>query len=330
MMNRVSSEHSPYRRLWLLLGLAVLVLVYGVAGYMVLGQSLVDALFMTALALTTAGFTPTGDLSDAAKTFTVSIAIFGVTIFLLILALLTSAITEGRIGVRGRRRRMDKHIDSMKDHFIVTAYGHVGRTVARELIEEGVPFVVVERKEELEEVMERDGVPYIVGDPTSEEVLKRAGVERARGLMCAVDSDANNVYITLMARSLNPKLFIVGRSREPETEERLRRAGADRVVSPYVSSGEQMALLALRPRVVDYMEMFGRGDQKIRLDEIIVEAGSPLIGRALGEVCGQAVALLLLRQGGETVPNPPPEVRLVESDVILLLGEPQALRGIEG
>ncbi|HXF56760.1 MAG TPA: potassium channel protein [Actinomycetota bacterium] len=325
----VPSRRRPSRRVVLLLVAIVLIFGYGVVGYMVLGFGFVDALYMTSLALTTAGFTPAGELDRAAKVLTVSIAVLGVSAFLAVLGVLTTTLAERQYTERARRRRMERRIEALRNHHIICAYGRVGRTVARDYEAEGVPFVVIDSKEELEEQMQADGILYIIGDPSSEVVLLQAGVERARGLVCAVDSDATNVYIALTARSLNPNIFIVARAGEPGSGERLYRAGADRVVSPYVTSGRHMALLSLRPRVVDFFEVVGLGGRQARLDELVVEEGSPMVGRTLGEACGPAVPLLLRRGSGEVVPNPRGDEQLAPGDLIFLFGEPGALRAIE-
>lgn len=312
-----------------LLGIA-LVYTYGVVGYALFGFGVIDALYMTSLALTTAGFNPVGELTLGEKAFTISIAVFGVSLFLVILALLTSMVAEGTIGFASRRRRMDKRIDDLRDHFIICAYGRVGRTAARELEAEGVAFVVIDRLEELESQMQSDGVLYMIGDPTAEGILQLAGIERARALITAVDSDADNVYITLTARSLNPEVFIVARASEPKSPERLYRAGADRVISPYVSSGRHMAMLALRPRVVDYLEITGRDETPLRLEELLVEEGSPLIGKTVADVGGDAHPVVLRRADGKVLPNPVGSEEVRAGDLIVLLGAPVDLRSAEG
>ena len=306
------------------------VYAYGVAGYMLFGFGFIDAAYMTALALTTVGFDPVGRLTPGEKAFTISIAVLGVSLFLLILAVVTTAITEGGLGTTARRRRMQKKIAGLKDHFIVCAYGRVGRAVAREFESEGVPFVVLDTKVELEELLRADGVLYAIADPTQEAVLRGAGVEGARGLICAVDSDAANVYITLTARSINPKLFIVARASDPDSPERLYRAGADRVISPYVSSGRHMALLGLRPRIVDYLDIAGLGEKKVRLEEVLIEAGSPFAGATVSEVCGEAIPLLIRRNVGHLVPRPEGSEELEAGDLLVLVGEPRLLRPVEG
>lgn len=219
---------------------------------------------------------------------------------------------------------MEERIERLTDHYIVCAYGRVGRAAARALEAEGVPLVAIDVKEDLEPQMRRDGILYIIGDPTSEVVLRQAGIERAKGIVCAVDDDATNVYVTLTARSLNPDIHIVARASSPETPPRLQRAGANRVISPYGSSGRQMALLVLRPRVVDSLEVLGR-----RLEEFAIEHGSPLIGQNVIEACGSAVPLLVHRSGGETITHPGPEVLVEAGDRILAWGADADLRSME-
>lgn len=327
-LRTVTSPSRMPRGFRLLAILFVLVLTYGTVGYSLLGFGVIDALYMTALAVTTLGFTPP-KLSGAEKLFTASLAVLGVITFVAVITVVVEAVAEGQLGNASRRRRMQRRIENLRSHIIVCAYGRVGRTVAREIEAASVPFVVIDVKEELEQQMGADGVFYVIGDPSSERVLRQAGIERARGMVCAVDSDATNVYIALLARSLNPELFIVARASEAQSADRLFRAGANRVVSPYVTSARHMALLAMRPAVVDSLDLPGLGERQVRLDELVVEKGSNLLGRGLGEACGQAVPLLLVRPDGQIVPDPDPGRRLEEGDLILLLGEPAALRPAE-
>lgn len=310
-----------------LVGLAGL-LIYGVVGYMLLGYSVLDAVYQAVLVMTTVGFLAGGPPGGAEKLFSASLAGFGVVVFLATLAIFTAALADGRIRQVSRRRRMQRQINDLKDHFIICAYGRVGRAAAREFEGERIPFVVVDRLEELEERMQSDGVRYVVGDPTSEAVLQSVGIERARGLISAVDSDADNVYITLTARSLRPNLFIVARASESAAADRLYRAGADRVISPYVSSGRHMAMLSLRPRVLDYLEITGRGNEKMRLEEVQVEPGSPLVGQSLDKACEGATPLAV-RRGTTVLPRPTGDEILQAGDVIVLLGETGTLRGVE-
>jgi voltage-gated potassium channel len=224
------------------------VVIYGTVGYIVLeGWPFLDALYMTITTMTTVGFREVNELDTGGRLFTLTVVVLGVGTALIGISLLAAAIAEAELGGLTRRRRMAKRIEALREHFIVCAYGRVGRAAVRELQAAGVDFVVIDPKDELQGRMERDGVPFMMDDPSLEPVLRRARVEAARGLICAVDSDATNVFITLAARSLNPDLFIVARASEPDSYDRLERAGADRVVSPYVSSGRHMVRMAWIP-----------------------------------------------------------------------------------
>ncbi|MCA1836456.1 MAG: NAD-binding protein [Actinobacteria bacterium] len=186
---------------------------------------------------------------------------------------------------------MQRRITELRDHHIVCAYGRVGRAAAREFEADGVPFVVIEVKPELEEDLKRDGVLYLMGNSSSEAILRAAGIHRARGLVCAVDSDAENVYITLVARSLNPTISIVARASEDAAADRLYRAGANRVVSPYATSGRRMALIALRPEVVDFFDLARSGTGAVRIAELgIWTAGDQVQGDSEGGLAGFLVA----------------------------------------
>ena len=225
---------------------------------------------------------------------------------------------------------MQRAIDRMNGHYIVCGYGRVGRTVARELEGESAPFVVVDYDEELEAELMRDGVVNIIGDSTSDDVLRRAGIDRAKALVSTLDSDANNVFVTIVARALNADLYIVARASEATSADRMYKAGADRVVSPYVSSGRHMALLALRPRVVDYMDVTTDEGPGLRLEEVVVEARSALEGRLLSEIAGDAVPLVVKRANGELIQSPAATMRVGDGDVVVLLSDlpaPEARRG---
>ena len=318
----MAASSDGYRRIrWavLLLGVA---LAYGVGGYMLLeGWPFLDALYMTVTTFTTVGFREVRPLDDVGRLFTLSVIAIGVALVLITIALAAQWVIEGEWGERTRRRRMQRRIDGMSDHYLICAYGRVGRAIAREFEAERVPFVVIDPKEDLQERMEHDGVRYLIEDPSEEDVLLRAGVRRARGLVCAVDSDATNVYITLMARSLNPELFIVARASERGSDARLLKAGADRVVSPFVSSGRHMALVALRPRAADVVEVESGSASSLRLEELRIEPGSPSAGGAISAVMGATPVLAIRHPGGQITANPPPGHVLQPGDLVLMIGE---------
>lgn len=308
----------------------VVVFSYGIVGYMIAGFRFIDAAYMTGLALTTAGFNPVGDLTPGEKAFTISVAVFGVSLFLVILAAITSTVTEGHLVRAARSRRMQRRIEELQDHFIICAYGRVGRAVAREFESDGVPFVVIDPDDSVIERLEADGVLHVLEDPTNEATLRKAGIEKARGLICAVDSDATNVYIIMTARAINPNLFVVARASERESPDHLYRAGANRVISPYVSSGRHMALLSLRPRVVDYLDIAGLGERAVRIEEVRIEAGSPFAGATVAELCVDSIPLLVRHGDGVLHPAPGGAERLEVGDVLVLVREPNDNLGGQG
>ncbi len=206
----------------------------------------------------------------------------------------------------------------------------MGRTVARQLEGEGVAFVVVDRLEELEDQMAQDGVTYMVGDPSDETVLRAAGILRARGLVSAIDNDADSVFVTLAAKALNPDIYIVARASTENAAQALYNAGANRVISPYVNSGRDMAHQVLHRRVVDAIDVTVPGMQPMVVEELQVEEGSNLIDSALGAAIGKAIALAVRRTDGEVITSPQEDLVLRQGDLLVLLGDREALRPLEG
>lgn len=320
----------PWRsRPGLLTAALVIVVAIGIVGYLLFGHDLATAIAATLLTLTTVGVASSRDLPSNELLFTSGLAVLGVSLFAVILGVAGTAIVEGRFSVLSRSRRMQHRIDRMAGHFIVCAYGRVGRAVARELQSENHSLVVIDIKAELEQSMQHDGVTYLIANPSSEEVLRQVGIERARGLICAVDSDAENVYITLVARSLRPDLLIVARAAQEQTADRLRRAGATHIISPYASSGRHMAQLAVRPHVVEFFDIGRPGHPDVRLEELAVTPDSGLTGLTLQAAIGAAVPLLIRRVDGELIANPHRHLELAAGDVIVLYGDAPAPRPLD-
>ena len=307
----------------------VVLIVMGIAGYLGFGYSPWTAVAMTLLTLTTVGFATGSHLSTGVLVFTAGLALLGVGLFVVILGLATTAIVEGRVSLFSRSRRMRQRIDELRGHFIVCAYGRVGRAIARELEAERVPFVIIDSKAELEPDLERDGQCYLIGDASDEAVLRKAGIERAQGLICAVDSDAENVFITIVARSLSPALLIVARAAREQSADRLYRAGATHVVSPYVTSGRRMANLAIRPHVVEFFDVARAGQPGLRLEELEITEGSPLVGRTLQQLSGSAVPLLVRHRDGQLIANPARELQLQVGDVLVVSGQASDLTPLD-
>jgi voltage-gated potassium channel len=307
----------------------VVLVAVGVAGYLGFGYSLWTAVAMTLLTLTTVGFATGDHLSTGVLVFTAGLALLGVSLFVVIGSLAATAIVEGRVSLFSRSRRMRRRLDELHGHFIVCAYGRVGRSIARELAAQGVPFVVVDSKAELEPDLERDGHHYLIGDASDETVLRQAGIERAQGLVCAVDSDAENVFITIVARSLSPDMLIVARAAREQSADRLYRAGATHVVSPYVISGRRMANLAIRPHVVEFFDVARAGQPDLRLEELAITEGSPLAGQSLQELRGPAVPLLVRHPNGQLIANPARDLQLQVGDVLVVFGEVSDLNPLD-
>ena len=317
----VATDHASARSRfrWVLLALVVVVTL-GVAGYVVLeGWSVLDALYMTIMTLTTVGFGEVRPLDTSGVVLTTGLMVAGVGLALTGIALLAQMVADGELAEPGRRRRMRRRIDDLHDHFIVCAYGRVGRAVVAELGHADVPYVVIDTKEELRDRMTAAGFPFLIDDPASESVLREAGIERAKALLCAVDSDATNVYITLVARSMEPGLLIVARASDPGSAQRLEKAGADRVISPFTSSGRHMAVMALDPSVVDVFEAGSHAHGAIDIEERLIDETSPLAGRPVSDAGDQVLAVR--RAGGEIVATPEPETTLERGDVVLVLRE---------
>ncbi len=227
----------------------------------------------------------------------------------------------GLLDVR-RRQRM---VDGISEHYLVCGFGRVGRQVVRDLRAAGASYVVIDRNPQSLERAAAAGVPWLEGDATDEELLLRAGIERARALIACVDSDAENVFITLTARELRPDLTVVARASASEAEQKLRRAGAERVVSPYKSSGSEMARLALHPQVAGVVDVA----PKYRMEEIDVSPGAPGAGRRLTDVAGLAIVAALRRASGELVPQPPGDTVTEPGDVLIVMGTDETIDRLE-
>jgi voltage-gated potassium channel len=324
-----SSERRFLSRFRIPLGLLAVTVVYGTVGYWALeGWSWLDSLYMTAITLTTVGYREVQPLDASGQVFTISVLLFGVVTLLSAISVGTELLVSGELGAKIRRRRVRRQLDALADHFVICGFGRVGRTAAEDFASEGVPFAVVD----LAEDFRAEDVPHVVGDATDEGALRAAGIERARGLLCAVDSDAVNVYVTITARALNPALIIVARASRPESSEVLRRAGADRVVSPYVLSGRRMAFLSLRPSVVDFIDSVTVAPG-LRLEEIVVEPESWLAGKPLRQIgaAHPGIRVLAVKRGdGDVVSSPTADLALTPGDLAIVLGPVEALQAFGG
>jgi voltage-gated potassium channel len=324
---------KPSERLfWGLAALAV-VIVAGVIGYILIeGWSFLDALFMTLITVTTVGYSEVRPLSQGGQVFTMLLIVGGVGTAFYTLVALTEYTVGGYLGNKLGRLRMENRIAKLKNHFIICGYGRVGRGIAAVFTEEGVPFVVIENSEAGIANAEKDNHLYINDNATRDEVLKEAGIDRARGLVAAVGSDTDNTYIALSARGLRQSLFIAARASDEEAEKKLRAAGADRIVSPYNIGARRLAMLALRPAVVDYVDSisYGRG-RDLQLENLAVNEGSVLVGKTVGEVskCSNATIMAISRAGNKLLANPSADEIFQPGDQLIVIGNRENLSNME-
>lgn len=297
-------------------------LVAGTAGYVVLGFPLLDAVYQTVTTVTTVGFREVHPLSDVGQVFTIVLILVGVATVLYTFSLFMGALIEGQVGALLGRRRMERQIVRMSGHVIVCGYGRVGRSIAEYLSRAGERVVVVDRDPDR---LASVPFPVVLGDATEDRVLCDAGIERARVLVTALTTDGDNLFVTVSGRSLRSDLFIVARARLEDSEDKLARAGADRVVNPQSIGGKRMAAFVLQPHVAEFLDVVMHdGSLEFRLEEIPVPSGSPLAGNSLRDahIRDQTGALVLaMRDGdGRFTTNPPPETVLRAGQILIAIG----------
>jgi voltage-gated potassium channel len=319
------------RRLQIGCALLATILLIGTVGFMALeGWAPIDALYTAVLVVSTLGFSDLRPTDTAGRVLTIVLIGGGVGTLYYLVGALAQTVIEDQLDW-GRRRSMDQQITHLSDHYIVCGYGRVGHETCRQLAQQGRPFVVVDNDPARVDRVRGDGHLVLQGDASDDTVLKRAGVARARGLLTAVKSDAGNVYITLSARALNPRLFIVARAATAEAEHKLTIAGASRVISPYVLGGRSMAGMALRPAVMDFLELLVHSDDlAMWLEEVLVRPGSSLDGVSVGEARLReeaGITILAVRgAAGRITVNPTPDVVLQAGDTLIALGTRTTLR----
>ncbi|MGQ9475940.1 MAG: potassium channel family protein [Actinomycetota bacterium] len=325
-----------HRRLILSVSLLVLVLALAPLGYMAIERmGYTEALYMTVITIFTVGFREVRPLSTAGIYFTILVIFTGVSsLFFVISSFISYTFGEALREIFGRRR-MDLRIKRLRDHHVVCGFGRVGEVVCETLAEAGADFVVIEKDQERLAVAQDRGYLCLEGDATSTEALVNAGVERARGLVCALQNDADNLFTTLSARSLNKEVTIVTRCVSPDSVDKLLYAGADRVISPYALSGRRMATFLLRPSVFDYLDLVAHGvSLDYRLEELLVEEGSELAGCTIGEKdirvrTGALIVAVRKAADGEFDTSPDKDTRIDAGDLLIALGTPRDLSNLE-
>jgi len=309
------------------------IISFGTLGYMTIeGWNLFDSLYMTIITLTTVGYGEVHALSDKGRMFTIILIVGGVGTVFYALSTGAKIILEGELQEIFGRKRLEKKIRELKDHYIVCGYGRMGRIICRELIGKSLNFIVIEKKPDLLE--ERKDILLFEGDATKDNILKEAGIERAKGLISVLPTDAENLYVVLSARGLNPSLQIVARAGEEGSEQKLLRAGADRVVSPYYIGGLRIAHTILKPAVVDFIEFATKsGNIDLQMEEIFIEEDSGFAGLTLDE-CGFGrdlgiIVVAIKQRSGEMKFNPTFRSTVRAGDTLIALGEISKLKILE-
>jgi voltage-gated potassium channel len=311
------------------------VLAGGTIGYMIIEEwSAWDAFYMTVTTVATVGFREVHPLSRAGQMFTVLLIVSGVGTAFYTATLLASTIVEGGLQRRFERRRLTFMLEQLREHFIVCGYGRIGSMIADELDRQHVPFVVIERDAvRVRSVIDRGWIG-MEADASQEEVLTRAGIHRARGLIAAVGTDAENVYTVLTARVMRADLFIIARVESDDAEHKLRRAGADRVISPYHIGAAHMVQTALRPAVVDFVQLAtSSGHLELSMEQVLVPQPSTLVGKSLVESGIRqkfGVIIVAIKRADSVMEfNPPPEAVIRGGDELVVLGGTESVKALE-
>ncbi len=326
-----TSAPDPWRRTRFGLTAVAAVLGLGTAAYRIIGLTWIEAFYQTLITVSTVGFGEVGPTVDNTYRLVTSLIIlFGVGVSVYTIGVTFDGLMEGHFRGRLERNRMERELHALRGHIIICGWGQVGQSIGRMLIGRGRMVTIIDRHAEIRQ----NGAYFVSGDATEEDVLRRAGIERASGLVVALDSDADNMYVIVSARALNPSLFIVTRSNGPNAGPKLLQAGADRVVNPHEIGGNRMASFLLHPNVADFIgENMTDGDLELRLGERTVRAGGRLSDQTLAE-SGLAdstgiTVIAIRRSNGSWVHNVRGDERLCPEDTIIVLGTPgqhEALR----
>lgn len=312
------------------------VLLFGSSGYMLIeGTTFLDALYMTMITISTVGYGETVHLSPAGRYFTMVLILSGVGLVMFIFGEITRAIVEGGLQSVYGRIQMKKKVASLKNHYIICGFGRIGKVITQLLHEEKKPFVVIENDAAEINRLDELGYLFLEGEASDDARLIEAGVKEARALIAVVSSDADNVYISLSARGLNPNLFIMARSSgEARVETKLLRAGANKVLSPYYIGACRMAQHILRPTVTDFIDLTVHGGELgLRLEELMVSDNASWANKSLLDSQIRKnfdlIVVAIKRGGGEMLFNPNPETTIMSGDTLVVLGEYEKIKELE-
>jgi voltage-gated potassium channel len=323
------------RRAIVIGGLLLFAVCAGTVGFHIIeGYSLFDGFYMTLITITTVGYQELQPLSHAGRVFNSFLILFGVTAVFLAVGGMTQTVIELELQDRFGERRKKRMIDKLHDHFIVCGFGRVGRNASYELQRRGASFLVVDRNEERVQRALHAGMLAVEADATRDESLREVGVLRARGLIAALPGDAENLFIILSAKTLNPKLTVVTRASEEEAAEKLRRAGADTVFAPYTMAGHRLAQALIRPHVTEFLDFATKNtDLKVTLEQVQVAPETEFEGKTIEQMAGRrelgVIVLAVRKSDGQMVFNPPSDTTISGGDFLIVMGEQPKLQNLE-
>ncbi len=318
-----------------LLGLVLMACIFagGVCVYMFIeGWGFVDSFYMVVITLSTVGFGEIQPLSDRARLLTSGIIILGVGNFAYIVGSFSQMLVDGHLHNLLWRRKVQRRINRLENHYIICGFGRIGGVVVQEILKVSPDVVVIEHDPELVEQLKRDGIMHLQGDATNDALLIDAGIQRAKSIVTALTDEAANVYVTLTARQLNPKISIIARANNASHITRLEFAGADRVVLPHLIGGVRMAHTVLRPTVTDFLDLAVRGNIDLQLEQLVITPGSRYVGVSLMDSNIRKdydlIVVAIKREDGQLVFNPGPREELRSGDTLISLGRPSELQRI--
>ncbi|WP_084554066.1 potassium channel family protein [Desulfopila aestuarii] len=319
--------HMDYYKLKLSLFFLFITITFGTVGYVAFeGMTPFDAFYMVLITISTVGFGEIKPLSEVGRGITLVIIVSGISLLTYTLSQVATILVEGELRKILGRRKLEKQIAALKNHYIICGYGRIGQIIVKELRAANMPLVVVEQSQVGVDQLESDGVLYLVMDATSDDALIAAGLDKAKGLVTAVSSDADNVFIALSAKGLRPDIFILARASDAKNERKLLRAGASRVVCPYDMGGRRMAEILEKPTVVDFLDQtMMRSDLGLQMEEAVISDGSELTGKTvmssnLRQDFG-VIIVAIKRRNGDMVFNPGPQEIFNAGDVIVVIGK---------
>ncbi len=318
------------------IGLAVLaILLIGTTGFVLIeGYPPFDAFYMTLITMSTVGYSEIRPLSQAGRVFNSVLIFFGVSLLFFAIGLVTQAVVQLELGELIGKRRMRRMIEKLEHHYIVCGYGRVGRGAAWELHQAGFACVVVDQAPEKVDAAMRAGMHGLAADSTRDQTLQEAGITRARGLVAALGTDADNLFVILSAKTLNPMLNVAARAGEEEAEQKLRRAGADTVFAPYTHAGHRLAQALIRPHVLEFLDLTTKNmGLNVLIEQVPVAQGSEFASKSLKQMQIRretgVIVLAIRRASGEMIFNPPAEAVLQGGDCLVAMGEPENLQKLE-